>query len=129
MDFFQHYIVATLIFVAIDAVWLSVVAKNFYKKNIGHLMAAKPNFVPAVIFYALYIVGIIFFAVNPALDKDSANYAVAAGGLLGLLMYSTYDLTNHATLKKWPARVTIIDMVWGTLITSVVSGLTFVIFR
>lgn len=129
MSFFQHYIAAVIIFVAIDAIWLGLVAKNFYKNSIGHLMAPKPNFIPAIIFYALYIVGIIFFAVNPALDKNSASYAIGAGGLLGLLMYSTYDLTNNATLKKWPAKVTIIDMIWGTFITGAVSYLTFLIFR
>jgi len=128
MEFIKYYITATVIFVAIDAIWLSIVAKNFYKNNIGHLMAKKPNFVPAVIFYALYIVGIVYFAVSPGIDKNSATYALGAGALLGLLMYSTYDLTNNATLKNWPAKVTIIDMIWGTIITATVSLLTFLIF-
>ncbi|NDC22356.1 DUF2177 family protein [bacterium] len=121
--------VATIIFVLIDAVWLSVVAKNFYKNNIGHLMAKKPNFLPAVIFYALYILGLVFFVITPAIEKDSVNYAIGAGAFLGLLMYATYDLTNNATLKAWPAKVTIIDMIWGATITSVVSSITFLIFR
>lgn len=128
MDFIKYYIAATAIFVAIDAVWLGLVAKNFYKNNIGHLMAKKPNFLPAIIFYALYIVGIVYFAITPAIDKGSATYALGAGALLGLLMYSTYDLTNNATLKNWPAKVTIIDMIWGTAITATVSWLTFLIF-
>lgn len=129
MDFIKYYITATVIFVLIDAVWLSVVAKNFYKNNIGHLMAKKPNFVPAVIFYALYIFGLVFFVVSPSLDNDSLSYAISAGALLGLLMYATYDLTNNATLKDWPAKVTAIDMIWGATITATVSALTFLIFR
>ena len=129
MDFIKYYITATIIFVLIDAVWLSVVAKNFYKNNIGHLMAKKPNFLPAVIFYALYILGLVFFVITPAIEKDSVNYAIGAGAFLGLLMYATYDLTNNATLKAWPAKVTIIDMIWGATITSVVSSITFLIFR
>jgi uncharacterized membrane protein len=69
MEFIKYYITATAIFVAIDAVWLSIVAKNFYKNNIGHLMATKPNFKPAVIFYALYIIGIVYFAVSQQSTK------------------------------------------------------------
>jgi len=128
MDFLKYYITATIIFVLIDAVWLSVVAKNFYKNNIGHLMAKKPNFVPAVVFYALYILGVVFFAVNPAIDKASLNYALGAGAFLGLLMYATYDLTNNATLKNWPAKVTLIDMIWGATLTGSVSAITYLIF-
>lgn len=127
MDFLGHYIVAAAIFVAMDAVWLKFVANSFYKKHLGGLLAKKPNFVAAAAFYLLYIVGIIVFAVNPALDEESAVYALLHGALLGLLMYATYDLTNHATLKNWPAKITYVDMAWGTFATALVSTLTYLV--
>lgn len=84
----------------------------------------QANLVPAVIFYLIYVVGIVFFVVNPALLKDSAVYAALVGAFLGFLCYATYDLTNLATLKDWPVIVTVVDLVWGTSVTAAVSWLT-----
>lgn len=128
MDFVWHLLVAAGLFVVIDAVWLGLVAPKFYRKYIGEILADKPNFVAAAVFYALYIVGVVVFAINPALEEDSLAKAIGLGGLLGLVMYATYDLTNQATLKVWSTKVTVVDMVWGTSITATVSALTFLIF-
>ncbi|MEK7594820.1 MAG: DUF2177 family protein [Patescibacteria group bacterium] len=125
MEFLKHYLVAAAVFVALDAVWLKFVANSFYKRELGGLLAKKPNFVAAAVFYLLYIVGIIVFVVNPALDGESAAWALGHGALLGLLMYATYDLTNHATLKNWPAKITYVDMAWGTFATATVSTITY----
>ncbi len=129
MKFVEHYLVAAVLFVIIDAVWIKFIANGFYKAQMGTLLRKKPNFIPAVIFYLLYMLGIIIFVVDPALAKNSLSYALGHGALLGLLMYATYDLTNHSTLKNWPAKITYVDMVWGTIITAGVSVVTFVIFR
>ena len=128
MDFVYYLLVATGIFVAIDAVWLGLVAPKFYKKHIGHLLAPKPDFVAAAIFYVIYIIAVVVFVINPSLDKDSLSFAISHGALLGLAMYATYDLTNQATMKNWPKTVTIVDMLWGTFITTAVATVTFLIF-
>jgi uncharacterized membrane protein len=128
MEFLKHFFSATLIFVAIDAVWLTLVASKFYKKQLGHLLSNKADLKPAVVFYALYIVGMVVFAIDPALHQHSLQYVIGHGALLGLCMYATYDLTNQSTLKDWPARVTYVDMAWGTLITTVVATLTYLLF-
>jgi uncharacterized membrane protein len=129
MDFFKHFVTAAAIFVAIDAVWLTAIAGKFYKKELGSLLAPKANLKPAAVFYALYIVGMVVFAINPALRQHSLSYVIKYAALLGLTMYATYDLTNASTLKNWPAKVTYVDMAWGTTITTVVSTLTFLIFN
>ena len=129
MDFLIHYLVAAAIFVVIDAVWIGVVANKFYKAQMGELLAKKPRFAPAVIFYALYIVAIIVFIVQPNLADGSIGVVIGQSALLGAAMYATYDLTNLSTLKNWPIKVTIVDMIWGTFITTLVSTLTFLLFR
>lgn len=127
MNNIAHYLLAASLFIAIDAVWLSTMSKRFYRKQIGKLLADKPNFAAAAVFYAIYILGIIVFVLNPALEKDSLSYAILGGALLGITMYATYDLTNQATLKQWPTVLTVVDMAWGAFVTSIVATLTFLI--
>ncbi len=127
MENLGHYLLAAGLFVAIDAVWLSTMTKLFYNKHMSGMLAAKPNFVAAAVFYAIYILGIVVFVLNPALEKDSLSFAIGAGALLGLTMYATYDLTNQATLKKWPTILTVVDLAWGTFVTSLVSTIAFLI--
>ena len=129
MNFLKHYLLALVVFAAIDMVWLLIIAKNLYRDKIGFLMADRINVPAAVIFYLLYIVAIVFFAVEPALAKGSISYAIQAGALFGLVAYATYDLTNLATLKDWPLSITIADLLWGTFITGTTATLTFMIIR
>ncbi|MCX6560430.1 MAG: DUF2177 family protein [Candidatus Aminicenantes bacterium] len=119
------YALTVPVFFAVDMVWLGLIAKPFYAKHIGHLMAAKVRWTPALIFYFLYIAGIIFFAVLPALERGGLGRAVLSGALLGLIAYATYDLTNLATLRDWPVQVTVIDLVWGMVLTGSVAAAGF----
>jgi uncharacterized membrane protein len=127
--FFIKFIVTFIVFLGIDAVWLGVIAKNLYAKTIGHLMADKPNLLAALIFYLLYCVGIVVFAINPALKEKSYITAIQLGAFLGCIAYATYDLTNLATLKNWPLHVTIIDIIWGTFLTGSVSVISYLILN
>ena len=124
-DFLIRYLVAGLIFAAIDAVWLTVVANRFYKRHLGDLLLSKPNLVAAVLFYLIYIAGVVVFALTPALDRQSWLLALGYGALLGLFAYATYDLTNLATLKGFPLIVVIVDIVWGVALTGGVTALAY----
>jgi len=129
-SFLISYATAFVSMLAIDAVWLSVMAKRFYTPYIGHLLADAPRFVPAGIFYMLYIFGMVFFVVSPALANGASLLKVfLSGALLGLFAYATYDLTNQATLKSWPAIVTLVDLAWGALLTGTIAVLAVVVTR
>ena len=121
------YISTFLVFLGIDFVWLTKIAPTFYKNNIGHLMADKPNLLPAGLFYILNIFGILIFSVTPALRNNSPKTAVLLGALYGLVTYATYDLTNYATLKGWPLRVVLVDIAWGIFLSAVVSLISYLI--
>lgn len=113
----------------IDAVWLTLIASKFYKKELGELLLKKAKLGPAVVFYALYVAGIVYFALDPAIKAHSLGSALENSAFLGLLMYATYDLTNLATLKNWSSRVTVVDLVWGTFVTALTTTLAFLIFN
>ena len=100
-------------------------AKSFYQKYLGFIFAEKFVLWPAGIFYLLYAFGIVFFVVNPALEAKSIGMALMRGALLGLLAYATYDLTNQATISRWPTIVTVVDILWGTFVTLAVSGFSY----
>jgi uncharacterized membrane protein len=119
------YVITLVIFFAIDLVWLGTVAKDFYRQHIGHLMSADVNWGAALLFYAVYIAGIVFFAIKPAFEAGSAARALASGALFGFIAYATYDLTNQATMRDWPALVTVIDLAWGTVLTATVAFLSY----
>ena len=122
MAYYLKLYLATLVaFFAIDMVWLGLVARTFYRKYLGFLMTASPNWLPAIIFYLLFVVGILVLAVLPGLDANSLKTTLLRGALLGLIAYATYDLTNLATLKDWPLTVTVVDLIWGTVLSTAVS--------
>lgn len=121
------YLITVVVFFVVDIVWLGFISKNLYKKYLGEFMAPKVNWTAGIIFYLIFIVGLVFFAINPAIEKESFKYAILVGGFFGLITYSTYDLTNLATLKNWPLNISIIDIIWGTVLNSVTSGITFLI--
>jgi uncharacterized membrane protein len=111
----------------LDGLWLGVVARKFYRRHLGGVMAASPRWSAAILFYLLYAVGVWFFAVDPAVQNADPGEAARRGALLGLLAYGTYDLTNMATLKKWPLILTVVDMGWGAVMTAAVGwAATFV---
>lgn len=128
MIFLELYIIAFIVFLAIDAIWLGLVAPKFYKSQIGHLMAEKPNFIAALVFYLIFIGGLVYFVLMPALDEESFSKVVIGGMLFGFITYATYDLTNLATLKNWPLLVTGIDLLWGTVLSLSVSVVTYGVY-
>lgn len=123
--FLKLYAIALPVFFIIDMVWLGLVAKNFYSKQIGFLTKTDINWFAAILFYLLFIVGIVVFVVTPALEKKSWINALIFGALFGLITYSTYDLTNLATIKNWPLIVTVVDLIWGTVLAGSVSVISF----
>jgi uncharacterized membrane protein len=120
MRYIAGFFVTLLTFIVIDGVWLGLVARTFYKNQIGELMAAQPNWTAAIIFYLLFIVGLLYFVVYPNSDKGTTTLLIS-GALFGLITYATYDLTNLATLKDWPVTVTLVDMLWGTTLSASVA--------
>ena len=127
--FIKLYAIALPVFVAIDMVWLGFVAKNFYRTQIGFLMKSDINWTAAILFYLLFIVGLVLFVIVPAIEKNSGTHALLFGALFGLITYATYDLTNLATLKDWPILVTVIDLAWGAALAALVSTATYFIAR
>ena len=111
------YLATAFVFLAIDAMWLSWAARRFYVDRLGDLLRDNPNMRAAAVFYAIYVVGIVFFAVAPAFRDGSALTALSHGALFGFLAYATYDMTNYATLRNWPLSVSLVDMVWGACLT------------
>jgi uncharacterized membrane protein len=118
------YLITLAVFFLVVMVWLGVVAKTFYRRQLGHLMAPKVVWPAAILFYLLFIAGLLVFAVRPALAAGAPLRALVLGAVLGLISYATYDLTNLATLKDWPVVVTIVDLVWGTVLGGTVSWLS-----
>lgn len=125
IKYFKLYLVSLTAFLAIDMLWLGLVARSFYQQQLGFLMAPSPNWFVAVIFYLLFIVGILFFVVVPGLESNSLKATLLRAALFGLITYATYDLTNLATLKDWPALLSIVDMFWGTVLSVLVSYISF----
>ena len=125
MFYFKLYCCTLLAFVAIDMVWLVVVARGFYQKHLGFLLRAEPNWTAAIIFYLLFVCGLLVFVVVPSLEAGSTKKVLILGLLFGLITYATYDLTNLATVKDWPWIVTVVDLLWGGILATSVSYLGF----
>ena len=125
--FIKLYIIAVLTFLGIDIIWLTFVAKNFYAKQIGYLMAKNPNLIAALIFYLIFIAGLVFFVIIPSLEEKNWLKVLTSGAFFGLVTYATYDLTNLATIKDWPITLTIVDLIWGTILSTSVSIITYLV--
>ncbi len=125
--FLKLFFIALPVFFVIDMVWLVLVAKNFYQKQIGFLMKPDINWLAAIVFYLLFIAGLVTFVISPAVEKQSWVHALLFGALFGLITYATYDLTNLATIKDWPLLVTIVDLIWGTVLAASISVVTYLI--
>jgi uncharacterized membrane protein len=121
------YLVTVPVFFLIDLCWIGLVARNFYQKHLGYLMRPSVNWTAALLFYFLFIAGIVVFAVKPALEQQSAQRALAQGALFGFLAYATYDLTNLATIRDWPVIVTVVDMAWGAVLCGSVAWASYFI--
>lgn len=123
--YFKAWAVTTLFFLVVDAIWLGVVTRSFYASQLGSLMRENVNFGIAALFYLFFSAAIIYLASMNGVRANSATIALISGAVLGLAAYGTYDITNMATLKDWPIKMSLVDMVWGTVITAASSYVGF----
>jgi uncharacterized membrane protein len=129
IKYVELYALTAIVFFAIDFVWLSVATSKIYRPFIGDLLLERPNLPVAAAFYLLYVIGVLVLASLPGYEKSSLGTAVLRGAIFGLLAYGTYDLTNLSTLKGWAWQVSVIDMVWGTVLTGTVAAVGYAIAR
>jgi uncharacterized membrane protein len=123
------YALTFVVFFIVDMAWLGFIAKDLYKKYLGDFLSEQVNWTAAVVFYLLFIVGVFIFAIMPAVEKNSLVSAITLGALFGFFTYATYDLTNLATLKNWPITIVFIDIIWGSVLTGIVSTAGFYIVK
>jgi len=121
--FLKLYGLSFISLIGLDLIWLVKIAPKIYKSNIGHLMSDNPNLLSAGLFYVIYIIGLVVFVVQPAYEKSSVFHSTLYGALFGFVAYSTFDLTSMAVFKNWPLKITVIDLLWGTILTASVSTL------
>lgn len=126
LQYIYLYALTVPVFFLIDMLWLGLVANKFYQSQLGHLLGPV-NWTAAIVFYLMYIVGILIFAIVPALDAQSLSKALLFGALFGFFTYATYDFTNLATLKDWPLMVVIVDVLWGTVLSGSVATVGFLL--
>jgi uncharacterized membrane protein len=121
------YLLTVPLFFVVDMIWLGLIARGFYQQQLQRFLAPQVNWSAAMLFYLLYIGGILFFAVNPALTSGTVVRAATLGALFGFFTYATYDLTNLATLDRWPVKVVVVDIAWGSALCAVVATGAFLI--
>ena len=116
------YLAAGVVFLALDLTWLGVIARDYYRREMGDLLAQPFRLGPAVGFYLLYLVGVVYFAIQPALASGRWSDAVLPGALFGLIAYATYDLTAMAVVRGWPTTLSYVDMAWGAALTAAAAA-------
>lgn len=132
MILYQYFIVyaaSLVVFLAIDFIWLGGLAQAFYHRQLGDLLTQRVNWPAAITFYCLYVVGLMIFCVRPALHRASFGSAVVLGGLFGLFTYATYELTNYALIRNWPAALVPVDIAWGIFLCAIVSAAGYSVGR
>lgn len=125
--FAKLYFIALPILFVLDMLWIGVIAKGFYQNQIGYLLKSSPNWIAIILFYLLYIAGLVLFVIAPSVEKGSWITALVLGAFFGLIAYATYDLTNLGLTKNWPVLVTIVDIAWGACVAGLVSVATYFI--
>ena len=123
-----QYLVAALVFLALDLVWLSLVAQGLYEHFLGDLLADSPNAAAAIVFYAIFVAGLVYFVIVPAVDEQSARTALVRGAAFGFVTYATWDLTSLAVIAGFPVGIVPIDMAWGTFLAAAVSTTTYLLW-
>jgi uncharacterized membrane protein len=129
MTYVASYFAALFAFVVIDMAWLAAMTSRLYRPTLGDILIADVNLSPAIMFYLIYPVGLVVFALNPALKSGSMTTAATYGALFGFLAYATYDLTNYSTLRNWTMQLTIIDILWGTMLSATTAAVSFFVVR
>lgn len=129
----QKYAIAyagsAAVFLVLDFVWLSLASRYFYRPQLGELLSDNPDLKIAAAFYLIYVIGVVVFAVMPAYAARSLALAIGLGSLLGLVAYGTYDITNLATIRGWPAIVSIVDLAWGVFVTATAAASGYAVLR
>lgn len=124
-----QYSLALIVFLIIDAIWLSTAGRTIYMSEIGALLRERPNFAVALAFYMIFVAGLVIFVIHPALIAGSIAQAIYMGALFGLVCYATYDLTNLSTIKGFTPLIAVVDMVWGAVLSASVSAVTLLVIR
>ena len=119
------YLAALATFVVADMVWLGLMTPRFYRPTLGDILITGVNLPPALVFYLVYPVGLVIFAVNPALKSGSVGSALLYGALFGFFTYATYDLSNYATLRNWSLPLTVVDIAWGSVLAALAAAVSF----
>ena len=127
--FFKLLLIALPVFFVIDILWLGFVARGFYRDQLGDLLRPTTNWAAAIVFYLIFLVGLVVFVIQPAVDAGSSAEALWRGALFGFVAYATYDLTNLAVVRDWPLTMTIVDIAWGAVLAASVSVSTYGIER
>ncbi|MHB1356184.1 MAG: DUF2177 family protein [Anaerolineae bacterium] len=127
--YLKLYLASFVAFLVIDGIWLGLVAGKLYSKYLGFILSPNPNWFAAGIFYLLFVVGLLVLVVVPGLEKRSLKATLLRAALFGLVTYATYDLTNLATIKDWPVLITVVDMLWGTVLSVGVSAISYAVGR
>lgn len=125
--FLQAYAASLVAFLLLDFAWLGLIARGFYRQQLGHLLSPDVRWIPAIIFYLLFIAAVVVFAVAPAVERGSLGRALLLGGFFGIVAYATYDLTNLATMKGFPTLVAAVDITWGGLLTAAVAAVGYLV--
>ena len=123
--FLKLYAVAFITFLVVDLIWLGVIARSFYRANLGHLMREDVNWAAAIAFYVIFVSGIVVLVAWPAIERQSLSHAALLGALFGLVTYAAYDLTNLATLDEFPLKVAVVDLIWGAVLCATISTVTY----
>jgi uncharacterized membrane protein len=121
MNYVIAYVASLIVFGVLDAIWLTTMASRLYRPALGEILLDNLRFTPALAFYFLYPIGLVVFAAMPAFKAGSASVALGYGALFGLLAYATYDLTNYATLRNWTLQITVVDLIYGTVVAALTS--------
>ena len=125
VEYLKIYLVSLVIFLGVDFFWLGFIARKLYRNQIGFLLKETFSMGVALIFYVIFVAGLIFFVINKAVEINSWQYALFAGMFYGFITYSTYDLTNLSTIKDWPIFLTVVDILWGTVLCGLTSFLSY----
>ena len=120
--FLTAYAAGAVTLFVVDMIWLGYLARDFYQRQLGDLLLERPLYGPAAAFYLVYVVGVVWFAVAPALAGGGWTTALLNGAILGLMCYGTYDMSNLATLKNWPVALVPVDIAWGTVLTALTAA-------
>jgi len=129
MPYLVAYAAGAIVFFGLDLLWLGVIARNFYRDRLGHLVRDQPDLAVSGVFYVVYVGGIVLFAISPALQSQSWATALVLGILLGVIAYGTYDMTNLATLRGWPVALSAVDLIWGSTLTGLSATVGYLAAR